>query len=394
MFIISGIKFLRGHFDSLKEGDMPEEVYLGSIFWVVIIMLFIGLWFSPFSLFVYWFFMLVFGSAWVFWSKPAQSSKQEKHFYIPLMFVRICAAVIVAASAVFIIFLFRSISSASSADKLYNSSFGARESLDAWNSVVKQNPWNSEYKLRLAQAEVQTMEFPSSLDAQKQSLERVADVLRKVNDSKNPMSHWFAAKIYAQLEAYAEGSSSLSREHYKTALSLWPKNTAIPVAIAQFYRSYADSLVSYDVSASELRLESKDILRQALSIEPEYLPARLELAFILEEEQGIDLALAELEPWQESSPEIKYHVGRLYFNNADFAQASEKFAEVVREVPSHSNARYSLGISYFRLQQYDDSLTEFEEVLRLNPGNEDVQAKIDQVKEKLGISDDDIADDE
>ena len=78
-----------------------------------------------------------------------------------------------------------------------------------------------------------------------------------------------------------------------------------------------------------------------------------------------------------------YHVGRMYFNDGNFDIAAEKFGQVVREVPSHSNARYSLGIAYFRLGRFDDALQEFQKVLELNPGNEDVQAKIEQVKAKL-----------
>jgi len=63
--------------------------------------------------------------------------------------------------------------------------------------------------------------------------------------------------------------------------------------------------------------------------------------------------------------------------------AEEKFKQVLKDVPNHSNAHYSLGVVYFRQKKYKESLKEFETVLEMNPNNEDVKAKIEEVKKKV-----------
>ena len=98
------------------------------------------------------------------------------------------------------------------------------------------------------------------------------------------------------------------------------------MALAQFYQEHEDRLVSSELSSSDLQEEAKERLQSALNIEPAFLPARLELSFILEKQQGPSSAIAELEPWEDQSPEIRYHIGRLYFNDGNFAIAAEKTA--------------------------------------------------------------------
>ncbi|MDP6756139.1 MAG: tetratricopeptide repeat protein [Patescibacteria group bacterium] len=388
--LFGGIWFLREHVESLKEGSMPEAIYLGAIFWVVVAMIGIGTWFSAFSLPIYWFCMMLFGAAMVMWQegiKQEQASKTRTRrrilVVVPSYPLFIIIAVVAISYVVFLVVSIRAVSAHRAAIQASTIS-DSREQLDAWQKVTSANPWNPQYQLSLARARVGLLGTPISIDAQRTNLEQVTTVLiKQTSDSNNPLIHWFAAKIYAQLQSYAEGSAQLGRERYQNARNLWPTNVALPVDIAQYYRDQLDSLVSSDVSASDLRKEARRGLEQALNLEPEYLPARLELAFLLEDDQGVAVALSELELWEEASPEITYHIGRLHFNNGDFGLSVEKFAQVLEKVPSHSNARYSLGIAYFRLEQYDDALTEFQEVLRLNPSNTDVQEKINQVQDKI-----------
>jgi len=135
----------------------------------------------------------------------------------------------------------------------------------------------------------------------------------------------------------------------------------------------------------ELKDQSRVYLRRSIELEPNFLPAIIELALIDEEEKDPDFVIGELLKIENLSPEVKYHIGRIYFNKGDIESAAKKFSEVIEQVPTHSNSRYSLGIIYFRMGKYNESLSEFEEVLRLNPGNLDVEDKINQVKNKIGI---------
>ncbi|PIZ81372.1 MAG: hypothetical protein COY02_02390, partial [Parcubacteria group bacterium CG_4_10_14_0_2_um_filter_41_6] len=270
------------------------------------------------------------------------------------------------------------------ASKAINAS-DARDKFELWQSAYNKNPRNDMLAAQRALAELNLLSQETPLDVQRDILESSSRILSKVVEkSKDPFAKWVAADAYIMLESYAEGSVQLARKTYLDIIKRMPRYLYVPVALAQFYEGYEDQLVSEEMSSDQLRKEAMDYLRSALDIEPSFLPARLELSFFIEQQDGIAAAIAELEPWEDQSPEIMYHVGRLYFNDKNFQIAAEKFGQVVREVPSHSNARYSLAIAYFRLERFDESLQEFQSVLELNPGNEDVQAKIDQVKEKLG----------
>ena len=103
----------------------------------------------------------------------------------------------------------------------------------------------------------------------------------------------------------------------------------------------------------------------------------------MEKLAGLPAAVAELESWEDANPEIRYQLGRLHFNDNKLDIAEEKFKQVLKDVPNHSNAHYSLGVVYFRQKKYKESLKEFETVLEMNPNNEDVKAKIEEVKKKV-----------
>lgn len=386
----AGVRFWRKHVKAFQEGTMSEGAYLGAIALVALVMLSAGLWFSPFSFLAYWLWMLLVAVALVLWHVPAGPAHEPSAPASSVRLRRASAALRVAVVAVtFAYFAFLVVDlRAASADKVVASLASQADPGTralGWERAARLSPWNTWYRLSEARAFLDLLGTPISIDAQRGAIERVTAILsRETKGSDNPVVHWVAAAMYADLEAYAEGSSSLARAAYQRTRELWPESVALPVAIARFYRESADALLSGAAPAAELRLQARAGLEQSLALAPDYLPARLELAFLLEDEEGVAAALQELEPWEDASPEITYHIGRLYFNDREFEKASEKFLEVVRSVPSHSNARYSLGVAYFRLEKYVEALREFQEVLRLNPGSQDVQAKIEQVQERLG----------
>ena len=419
IFIVKGILFLRKHRSSLKEINTPrhpeaeysrpqddgvghshrsdstisEAVYLGTITYLSALLVIIGLFFSGWGFASFWILLLLLGLSLGFWQTAEQTEADASKLVKTYSFAKsgilqrmaqIIVAILGIGYIVVLIFGIRVIGAEKAvANALQETNI--LEQARQWDKAASRNPWNQRYATQSAGMEIRRISEGSSFDEQKMVLGEVVKKLQNFSvSSQDPIVHWLSALAYIDLEQFAEGSAQLARESYLRAIELWPKNTALASALSEFYRDYLDSLVSGEVSAQNLRLEVMDHLRAALALEPEYLPARLELGLVLEEEEDLDAALAELEPWEDVNPQFKYHVARLYFNKSEFATAAEKFGSVVKSVPNHSNARYSLGISYFRLEQYDNSLVEFEEVLRLNPGSEDVEAKIRQVREKMG----------
>jgi len=80
------------------------------------------------------------------------------------------------------------------------------------------------------------------------------------------------------------------------------------------------------------------------------------------------------------NPEVLFQLGRLYFNAKRIDDAIGQLEKVVNFMPNHSNALYSLGIAYKEKGEKEKAIKAFEKVLELNPGNEDVQAKLDELK--------------
>ncbi|MBU2575852.1 hypothetical protein KKF64_02075 [Patescibacteria group bacterium] len=399
IFFIHGIKFLKDNIQAYKTRALPdsgstgmsESAYLGVIVFCAFIMVCISVLFAAWSLIIWWILAFLAGIFTCLQSIGAEKAfrkincgKTGNLYVSSIVFLAVFLTACISYSY-FYIQTARSQSFARAAMRAEDEI----QSFDLWEKASRTNPRDNMFLANTAQAELNLLSAETPLNVQRDILERSTQRLSYViNMAHDPFALWATADAYISLEKYAEGSVQLARKTYLNILDQMPFYLYIPVALSQFYQEYDSSLVSDEISVAFLKSEARSYLERALKIEPSYLPARLELSFIIEQEDGIAAAIAELEPWEEKSPEIMYHVGRLYFNDANFSQASEKFIQVVREVPNHSNARYSLGITYFRLEQYSDSLYEFEELLRLNPGNKDVQEKIAQVKEKLGVADD------
>ncbi len=261
---------------------------------------------------------------------------------------------------------------------------GAEAALALWSKAARLDPRASYYQVKRAAARFQILTEETALPEQREIIEDINTTLAQaIAAPANPVIPWTAARLYTQLERYAEGSANLARFSYLQAADLWPGNVALITELAEFYREFGERLQSGGVTVSDLQIEARDRLKRALKFAPEYLPARLELAFIVEKQNGIPAAVAELEPWEAQSPEIMYHVGRLYFNDNKLEVARDKFLLVLEQIPNHSNAHYSLGIVYFRQGLYKEALAELGKVDELNPGNADVAEKIEEVKKKV-----------
>jgi len=395
LFLSSGINFLKNNIQTYKKNSfssdgasgMSETSYLGSIVFCAFIMICASILFTAWSFIIWW--MLIFLAGISICLQSFESEKIFKkidcskagNFYV----FKVSLLIVFSIACVFYSYFYIQSSRSQNFAYLALRAEDQTQSFGLWQSATETNPRNNMFLAKLVQAELNFLNQDTPLNDQRDILERSTQRLSYiVNSSTDPFVLWLAADTYISLEKYAQGSINLARKTYLNILDQMPYYLYVPVALSKFYQEYGNNLVSAETPASSLILEARNYLEKDLKTEPSYLPAILELSFIIEEEDGTDEAIKQLEPWEDKSPEIMYHVGRLYFNDGDFSKASEKFSQVVHDVPNHSNARYSLGIAYFRLSQYDDSLYQFEELLRLNPDNKDIQEKIKQVKEKIG----------
>lgn len=125
---------------------------------------------------------------------------------------------------------------------------------------------------------------------------------------------------------------------------------------------------------------------QAIALRKDYIVAYKELADVYESQERFDEAietyLSALPRAKEKTPELLYHVGRLYYNrnqkgDKDLAQAA--WTQAITLLPDYANALYSLGLLAEEQGKISQARTYFERVQVLNPDNADVEAKINSL---------------
>ncbi len=389
LFFAEGWRFLKKHLASIKEETVSESVYLAVMTLVSVALLAALLAFFPWALPPFWFLMLLIGISLGFMhpaspaNTPAETATRRFESGRRLAIASAVAAVLAVCYVVLVVSSVKTLA-ASRAALAARRTENAEEALALWQKAASYLPGEERYRARAARAEIATLTEGTPLDVQRDILERVnAALLAARAESRDPLVHWLAAEAYTELESVAEGSLLLAREAYTEAAERAPGNLPLAAAIARFYRTNMGRLSSNALSATSLYAEAREHLARTLKLVPEYLPARLELALIIEVTDGVPPAIAELAPWEEASPEIRYEMGRLYLNDGALDEAVDRLEAVVAEVPNHSNAYYSLGVAYYRAGRYQDALATFERLLAMQEGSADVQEKIRQVKEKL-----------
>ncbi len=137
---------------------------------------------------------------------------------------------------------------------------------------------------------------------------------------------------------------------------------------------------------AESLVKAEEAFRKAVSLKEDYATAYYQLALTLEQQGRIDKAVEEMEKLLQRFPtnlNLKFELGRMYFNSGKIDQAARQFQEITFLVPNHSNARFSLAVSYERLGKTRRALEEYRKVLELNPDNEALKTKVTQLQEQL-----------
>lgn len=389
--VIYGCLFLRTNWLVLKQSSADNNIKIGTALFGCTILLTASLVFASWSFVATMVWLLLFSLSLLSYKIESttpvenmmandldnQPTSFKKWFYIFIVIFAIIIYFVVVIIGVRFFLATREASFALAANK--------REVASArWEKAKQFNPWNELYRLKYEESRLLSLSSATPLSEQKDIIESAVGTFAKINKtSQNPIAHWLVARLYVTMEKFVEGSLVLARDSYVNDIKIWPKNVALATELARLYRYRLDALVSSNLSVDALNKEAKDNLAYALKLSPEYLPAILESVFLTEKLSGITAAIAELAPWEETNPEIRYHLGRLYYNDGKLDIAAEKFKKVIIDLPTHANAHYSLAVIYYRQNKYQDSLKEFQKVLELNPGNDDVQAKIIEIKNKL-----------
>ena len=94
------------------------------------------------------------------------------------------------------------------------------------------------------------------------------------------------------------------------------------------------------------------------------------------------MLLSEIENTQGEmvDPEVYYDQGRIYFSRKNYDLAINKFSQVIKHIPNHSNALYSMGLALEELGEKEEALKYFKKVLELNPNNEEIEKQIQSLE--------------
>jgi len=256
--------------------------------------------------------------------------------------------------------------------------------------AVSFNPYQTQYKLVLARAYLGEVLVESQKAPEEQDQMALAnnvhlaityakgggagrDYIRgAVEISPNRVAAWETlGMIYRDIRGVAAGSTEWGMKAFETAIKLEPANPVLYTELGKLY------LATGDTAAARERFD------KARTLKPDYIDATLQIALLYESEGNPTEAVKEMENLVQSYPfniEALFQLGRLYFNVKRTDEAIAQFEKVVLLMPNYSNAYYSLGVAYQLKGQKQDAITAFERVLELNPGNEDVQAKLSQLR--------------
>ncbi|MBW8012841.1 MAG: tetratricopeptide repeat protein [Chloroflexi bacterium] len=177
-------------------------------------------------------------------------------------------------------------------------------------------------------------------------------------------------QIYKSIVS-APGALDWSINAYKQAVSLEPTNPDLRVELGRLYVQREE----FDMAQQEFE--------KAIQLKNNYTIGFIELALVKEKKGDVDSAIFTLERLAvkyRSNIDIRFNLGRLYYNAERSEEAVVQFELVLSAVPNNSNVLYSLGTAYESIGMKEKAIEKFEKVLLLNPSNEDVQIRLDKLR--------------
>jgi len=115
--------------------------------------------------------------------------------------------------------------------------------------------------------------------------------------------------------------------------------------------------------------KAKEYYQKALKINPKYVPAANNLAYIYTDRgENIDEALAQMSKEMfPDDPAISDTLGWAYYKKNIFTRAITYCKEAVEKLPDHPIPRYHLGIAYYKNGDKELAKKELKKALELDP---------------------------
>ena len=240
---------------------------------------------------------------------------------------------------------------------------------------VEQDPYRVTYRIVLSQAYLSQVYEENNKPAEEQDAiilqEKINNVTEQVSilesDFSNYVNTW---ELIGIINRDMQGDSGLAIEAFEKALDIDKKNPTLHLEIGKLHA------VLNDLS------KSRESFVRAQEMKSDYVEAFLLEALTYEQEDPDEAInrLKELELKFSLDRDVKYQLGRLYYNQDETDLANSYFIETIQIDPDYSNAYYSLALLYEKKEETETAIALLERVLELNPGNQEIIQKIEELK--------------
>lgn len=326
--------------------------------------------------FIFW---LVLALSVVSWQKPAKEKVFSFKNFPELNLIFTTVLIIVGFGALGTIFFGAKFYLADKTFFQVQKTAEAKDQIALLEKTVKLNPYQPQYWTILARAYLQDTLLELAKPAgQREDAVVQAKVARAINTAKTAVlrgpgevAAWETqGMVYRDIRTVAQGASDWAIKSFEKAIELEPTNPVLRTELAKVY--IPDNLE-----------KAKEQLAKAIELKSDYVDALYQNALIKEREGNLGEAIKAMENLvlnNSLNAELRFQLGRLYYNNNQLSDSIAVFETVLQIFPNHSNALYSLGVAWQKKGNSAKARSYFEKVLELNPDNQEVKARLAELK--------------
>jgi tetratricopeptide (TPR) repeat protein len=233
---------------------------------------------------------------------------------------------------------------------------------------------------------------------QKKVEEAEKSALRAVELDKED---WESLYILGSIYSQAEDKAELAVKYLKDTVKYYPELLQAHVYLASLYEKLGDhkSALGHREKMVELKPDNSEwyyalglcywgnelldkaisSYKKSLELEPERVPARIELVKLLfefkksyqEAQENIEILLRDYAQSlsQDELKDFYFISGRIYHLSGSLEQALVKYQEVLKLDPRHEDTYYWLGDVYYQQEQFYESEKQYRIILTLNPSS-------------------------
>jgi tetratricopeptide (TPR) repeat protein len=196
-------------------------------------------------------------------------------------------------------------------------------------------------------------------------------------------------------------SAVFSVDGYKKAIELEPLNPNHWLELGKTQLMIADSTQAFTAAKDPAVVakakqdittavaEAKQAFEKSIELKANFAPAHFQLGRVFDREGKLDEAIGKFESvakYNTSDVGVAYELGLLYLKRngaGDVDRAKNALQQVVRLMPSHSNAHWYLASLYEKAGDKTGAIREIEFVLKLNPENQLVKTRLQKLQQSL-----------